>query len=54
MYNSPEGIHNDALYLTDVFVVPVPCLWADGLAHAPKDVQAAEVVVLDVANTKAS
>jgi len=54
MYNSPEGIHNRALHLTDVFVVPIPRLWVDGLAHAAKDAQAAEVVVLDVVSAKAS
>jgi hypothetical protein len=54
MYNSPEGIHNRTLLLTDVFVVPIPCLWVDGLAHAAKDAQAAEVVVLDVVSAKAS
>jgi hypothetical protein len=29
-------------------------LWVDGLAHAAQDMQAAEVVVLDMVNAKAS
>ena len=54
MYNLPEGIHNRALLLTDVFVVPIPRFWVDGLAHAAKDAQAAEVVVLNMVSAKAS
>ena len=40
LYDSREGIHNRALPLTDVFVVPIPHLWVNEIAHAAKDAQA--------------
>ena len=54
MYNLPKGIHNRTLPLTDVVIVPIPRLWVDGLAHAAKDAQAAEVVVPNMVSAKAS
>ena len=45
MLNSPEGIHNCALPLTNIFIV---WAWVDDLAHAAKDVQAAEVMVINM------
>ena len=50
MSNSPEGIHNRAFPLTDVFAVPIPCCCVDG--HGAKETQAGEVVDFDMVSAK--
>ena len=48
--NSPEGIHNRAFPLTDVFVVQIPCHYVDG--HDAKETQAGEVVDFEMVSAK--
>ena len=42
-FGLPEGVHDGALFMADVLVVPHPGFGVDGLAHRTEDAQAAQV-----------
>ena len=42
-FGLPEGVHDRALLVADVFVVPHPGFGVDGLTHRAEDAQAAQV-----------
>ena len=48
----PVGIHNGALLLADVLVVPLPGLGVDGLSDGSDGTEGGEVVALDVLGTE--
>ena len=50
MSNSPEGSHNHAFPLTDVFIVPIPCHCVDG--HGAKEAQVDEVMDFNMVSAK--
>ena len=42
-FGLPEGVHDGAFLVADVFVVPHPCFGVDGFAHRAKNAQARQV-----------
>jgi hypothetical protein len=47
-FSLPKRVDNSAFFLSDVFIVPMPCLGIDGLADRSEDPQRRQVVVLDM------
>ena len=46
--NSPKGIYNSTLLLTNVFIVPIPCFRVDRLSNSTKNAQAAQIMTLNM------
>ncbi len=47
-FGLPPGIDDGAAVAADVFAVPHPCLWVDGLADGAEHLQARQVVLCGV------
>lgn len=50
----PEGIHNRALHLPYMFIIPIPSLRVDRLPNTTEHTQAAQIVILDVVFAEAA